>query len=445
MQKIFMKYSLPGIITLPFRPNAFTASDRRGGFVPETISFLVSNLIYSSSAYVVSFLIPYILTTTLMAAYSSGMQLLLILTSLFELSFSTSFVRFYQLDNSVKYYNSVLQMLVFVILAVSAHIFPMQLNNIFGLKNVGVSAEIFFLLIIAQLSWMYLKSWLLATGKLNILFTHSIIILILRVAAVIYHYSLGQNDIYSIFISTLFLPLIPSLVHLIYINLSIILSSARQHRTGAKETYSLTSEKFFSFISYSFTIHISGVLYLYTARYVILYLTGKNEQAVADMGYAMTFIGIILVFYSSFRNYFLARLNINEESRIRKYLTKLERMKVIFVTGSIVVSLILSLIVLFIKPEYLSNNSVMFSFILFESNFLLFYCGMITLLSKTMNYNRTEFIINLMRLIIVIVLCNTVLQYNLILGFALVNISIAGIEYLFSIFVRKKIRDAISW
>lgn len=443
MQKILMKYSLPGIITLPFRKPSITASGR-SGFLPETMSFLVSNLIYSASAYVVSFLIPYILTTSLMAGFSAGMQLLLILTSLLELSFSTSFVRFYQLDNSVKYYNSIMQMIVFTGLAAAAIIAPAQLYGVFGLANIGITAELFVILIIAQLSWMYLRSWLLATDKLNLLFAHAMIILILRIAAVIYHFTLGNNDIRSIFITTLLFPMIPSLVHLLYVNFSVILSSVQKFRTSRKDVHSLTLKKFSGFIRYSFTIHISGVLYLYTVRYVILYLTGKNEQAVADMGYAMTFIGIILVFYSSFRNYFLARLNMNEISRIRNYITKLDRMKMIFIGVSAAVSLVLSLIVLFIKPVYLSMNSVVFSFILFESNFLLFYCGMITLLSKTMNYNRTEFVINLLRLIVVIAICNTILQYNLILGVALVYISIAGTEYMFSIFVRKKISDAFS-
>lgn len=408
----------------------------------ETSSFLASNLLYSASTYLVGFLIPYLLNTDYMAFYTSGTQILLVLSSIFEFGFSMSFLRFYQLDKSVKYINGLLQLVLFGLIMSLGLFLSKYINVFFNIHYLPVDTTLFYFLIIAQLSWIFIKNWFLAVGKLKLLIVHSATVLVLRMAALVHLYYIKDFSITTLFIETLLLPFLPTLTHLLIINLSAVFQSLYKYSRSGYSRSGRYFSKLKEYVRYSLLIHVSGIIYLYTVRYLIIYLTGKDNTAVADMGYAMTFIGAILVFYTSFRGYLLARLNMNDIKTIDTYLKKLFSSGKYFLIIALALSALFSYIVYLIKPQYLTLNSVIFSYILFLSNFLNFYLGLFTLLSKTMDYNKLELGLNIIRFLLVAGITHTVIKNNLVTGVVLINLSMVFIEFIFSKIVVRRIRYA---
>lgn len=401
-------------------------------FLGETSWFLLSNMIYSASTYLVGFLIPYLLNTDYMAFFSSGNQILMVLAFIFELGFSVSFLRFYQLDKSVKYINSYLQMILFAVIVVIGLYFSTFFDKIFNIDELPVDASLLYFLVIAQLGWFFIKNWLLAINKIKTLVFHSVLILALRVVFLLHLYYLKDFSIRQLFLETLLFPFSITMIHLLYVNVKLILESLSLCNIFSFSLIRKAALKVYAFLRFSMLTYISGFLYLYTVRYLVIFMTGKDNLVVADLGYAMTFIGIILVFYTTFRSYLIARLSMDKAGFIKSYITNIKSMYKPFLGLIVFSSIVLSYVVYLIKPGYLSFNTVIFSFILFMSTFLNVYLGLFTVLSKTYDYNKMEVLLNIIRFLAVVLITNFLVEKHLILGVALVNIVMVLVEYVYA-------------
>ncbi|MCU7499621.1 MAG: hypothetical protein ACM3UR_11565 [Bacteroidota bacterium] len=401
-------------------------------FLGETSWFLLSNMIYSASTYLVGFLIPYLLNTDYMAFFSSGNQILMVLAFIFELGFSVSFLRFYQLDQSVKYINSYLQMILFGVIIIIGLYFSTFFDKVFNIDELPVDSSLLYFLVIAQLAWFFIKNWLLAINKIKTLVFHSVLILLLRVVFLLHLYYLKDFSIRQLFLETLLYPFSITMIHLLYVNVRLILESLSLYNIFSFSLIRKAAQKVYSFLRFSLLTYISGFLYLYTVRYLVIFMTGKNNMVVADLGYAMTFIGIILVFYTTFRSYLIARLSMDKADFIRSYIANIKSMYWHFMVLIVFSSLALSYIVYLIRPGYLSFNTVIFSFILFMSTFMNVYLGLITVLSKTYDYNKMEVLLNIIRFLMVVVITNFLVESHLILGVTLVNIVMVLGEYVYA-------------
>ncbi|HEX2865977.1 MAG TPA: hypothetical protein VHO03_02990 [Ignavibacteriales bacterium] len=401
-------------------------------FLGETSWFLISNMIYSASTYLVGFLIPYLLDTNNMAFFSSGNQILMVLAFIFELGFSISFLRFYQLDKSVRYINSYLQMILFAAIIIIGLYFSSFFNRLFNVDELPVEASFLYFLVIAQLAWFFIKNWLLAINKIKTLFIHSTLILFLRIAFLLHLYYLKDFSIRQLFLETLFFPFIAVIIHLLWVNSKLILESLRLYNVFSFSIIKKAAFKVYSFLRFSTLTYISGFLYLYTVRYLVIYMTGKNNLVVADLGYAMTFIGIILVFHTTFRNYLVARLSMDKADFIKAYIQNIKRMSRHFIALIVFTSALLSYVVYLIRPGYLSFNTVIFSFILFTSTFLNVYLGLFTVLSKTYDYNKLEVLLNIIRFLLVVLITHLLVESNLILGIILINLVMVTGEYVYA-------------
>lgn len=411
--------------------------------IGETSWFLASNLIYSASTYLMGFLIPYFLNTEFMANFTAGNQILMVLSFIFEMGFSITFIRYFQIDKTSKYVNSFLETVLFILLVIIGFNFSGFFNNLFKIDSLPVDYRLFYFLVISQLSWFFIKNWLLAINKLKAIVYHSAIILVLRLGVIAHLYLNRDFSLNQLFIETMLIPFIPSLLHLLIVNTKILaegvpllkgLNRARLRNIGAK---------ILDFLRFSLMTHAAGFVYLYTGRYLVIYLTGRNNTVLADMGYAMTFIGIILVFYASLRSYIVARLNINRMDFIIQYVQNVKSLfKYVFIF-MIGLSALFSYVVYLIKPHYLTFNTVIFSFILFLANFISVYLGFITLLSKTLDYVKTEVILNIVRLLLVIAITNTLIPLNPVMGVAVINLAVVLVEVYFAHLISKRLENAL--
>lgn len=373
-----------------------------------------------------------------MAWYTSGNQILLVLSFIFELGLSISFLRYFRLDNSSKYLNSLIQIVLFFLVLGCGYFFGPQINSLFNLEKLPINDTLLYFLVISQLSWIFIKNWLLAINKLKVLLFHSILIFGLRILFLIHLFNVDSFSLNQLFIETLLLPFSLTIIHLGYLNIKILTEGLTKYK-GNLPRASSVFRKLFEYIQYSALTYISGFLYLYSGRYIIIYLTGKDNVVLADIGYSMTFIGVILVFYTSIRNYMISKLRMDKIDFILSYIRNLKKLAWFFVLGSIVVSLLFSYIIFLLMPEYLTFNAVIYAFILFITRILLIYTGMFTLLSKTFAYNNLELILNAIRLTAIILITHYILEIDIITGIILIHLVQLLIEILFARRVINKI------
>jgi len=394
--------------------------------------FLLSNVIFSASTYLVMLFIPYLLTLHTMAAFSSTYNALMLLLFVFEFGISMSFLRFYQIYKIVFLLNTVLQITILIgLFIISLSPFGKMLIDLFHLGQSELNVPLFFVALISQLGWIYSKNVLLAERRYRYILGISISVLIFRIALLFYLFFLESLTINAILMTMFIIPFIPVFFILMISSYKIITSF------GIKMDNIRINRVFFfylqRFMKFSLMTYIIGILYVFAGRYLIIYLTEKNQLSLlADLGYAMTFLGIITIASTSFRTFFISKFHLGDMQSIQihldDYFSKIKPL----VFGVLLIATILSIIVYMIMPSYLSINAPLFVFIMTASYGIIFLISLVTFLSKTMNYNKLEMQINIIRLIIVVVITRFLfLDYPLI-GFLLINLVMLIGELIFS-------------
>ena len=194
------------------------------------------------------------------------------------------------------------------------------------------------------------------------------------------------------------------------------------------------------FILFSALTYIINGLYIYTNRYAIIYMVDeKMTTTLAELGYAMSFGGLIMIFISSLRSYFLSKFNVSEMDAVMAHIRRLKQYRWYVLLGGVAVSALFAGIVYLIKPAYLSVDSPVYVFILIYASILVAYMSLFSLLSKTFNFNMLELKLNAIRLILVIVLVRLLFGEHPIVGFAAINMVIVGVEAYFARTVLRRI------
>jgi hypothetical protein len=402
--------------------------------------FLAANIVFSASTYMVMLFLPYMLTIESMAEFSSVYNALILLLSIFEFGIPVSFLRFYQMYKITYLINTVVQITILLILLIFA-LSPLGsiLLEGFHLEQRGMSIPIFFIALITQLSWSFSRNILLVERNYTFILILSISIFLLRTISLGYLYYLEIFSINSILLSMFITPFILIFSVLITNSFKII------NPSDIINNYRRSKKIFFfylkRFIKFSFMTFIIGVIYVFSGRYLIIYLTEKHQTSLlADLGYAMTFLGIMTIASASFRTFFVSKFHLGDRQSIILHLENYIKQIRLFILLAILFSALLSITVYFIMPNYLSIHAPLFVFIMTTSYGIIFLLGLITFLSRTMNYNTLEITINLIRLIMTIIITRFIFLENPLIGFLLINLVLLSGELIFAKIILKRLR-----
>jgi len=376
----------------------------------------------------------------MMADFSATLNIVMILAFVFEFGLATSYLRFNQLYSTTRFINSYFQFFIFFILLLFCNTFLGDiLGGIFGFQNINLDVRYIYLTIFALLSWMFFKNVYLSNKKIKFIFFHSLLLLAIRVGFLIYIFM--QEALVSL--DTIFLYLfIAPFVLIMFFNMKInVLDMIKSfHYIRDIRQLNIFTYRFKKLFIYSFLIYLISVVYVYTSRYPLVYLTDNGfTEILAELGYAFSFGGLVLVFTNSIRLYLISKFNISNVDEVIKYIGAIKRYKYKFIALSILVSAFVAGIVNFIKPDYLTYISVVFTFVLLLAYFLTSYYGMFTLLSKTFDYNKLELLINIVRLGVVVLAVHLLLGKYPVLGFIIANMSMVIIEYIFANIILNKV------
>ena len=404
--------------------------------------YLLASLIYSFSTYIVVLLIPYKLNLALMADFSAALNIIMMLSFVFEFGVVTSYLRYNQLYAPTRYINAYIQLAIFIfILFVSQTFLGDALDHFLGMDNVDLNQNYLYMAVFAILSWVFFKNIFLANKNIMMILINAVILTALRIAMLGYilwsDASFSTDEIY------LYLFILP-FAFIIFFNLKHDFSEFKSSLTFAKDAKqrALFFKRAKQILIFAFTTYMITIIFVYTSRYAVIYLTKMNAtQLIADLGYATSFGGLIVIFSVSLRSFFISKFNISNPDEIDRYITKMASFKVKFLIASIMISGIIALLVYLIKPDYLSMDAVIFVFLLVEAYLLSAYLGMFSLLSKTFNFNNLELKLNILRFILVFGFTHLLLLKYPIAGFSAINLSMVLVELYFAKIVLGKVAE----
>ena len=407
--------------------------------------FFFSNLVYSFSTYLIALLIPYKLNIEGLADFSAAFNIVILLIFVFEFGLSISYLRYNQIYKVSNQINAALQILIFSLLLVLSQTFLGSFADVlFGTQSVGISQEYIYLSIFALLTWVFFKNTMLAKKRIKFIVVNSFVILFARVAVLLYIF-LGDISLKldNIFLYLFVLPY--SLVILLNFRENIIALAQKAETFKNSRYWKIFFKRTKQFVAFSALTFLINGLFVYTSRYAIIYLADNNMKSVlAEIGYALTFSGLILIFIGSLRTYFISKFNISNTDEISKYIDMLLGYKIKFLFLGALVSVLVAGLVYIIKPSYLTMDSVIYVFILIYSSVIVAYLSLFTLLSKTFNFNKLELILNTIRLALVIVCVHLIFAKFPIIGFVLINLIIILVELYFARIVTKRVLKKIN-
>jgi hypothetical protein len=376
----------------------------------------------------------------MMADFSATLNIVMILAFVFEFGLATSYLRFNQLYKTTQYINAYFQLFIFLLLFLLYSTFLGDyLGSFFGLENVTLSHVYVYLSIFSILSWMFFKNIYLSNKRIKFILFNAIVLLAVRVGFLVYIFIRDKvPTLDEIFLYLFVFPFI--LIAFFNMKNNVIYLRKSFQQINQKRNVAIFTKRFKNLIIFSVFSYVIGTLYVYSSRYVIVYLTEYNmTEVLAELGYAFSFGGLIMVFMVSMRLYLISKFNISNIDAIISYIEKVKKYKYHFFVVSLLISLMISGAVWVIKPDYLSIRSIYFLFMLIFSYASIMYFSMITLLSKTFDFNKTELILNIIRLILVMITVHLLMKTSPLVGFAFFSACMVLIEFVFARIVLNKI------
>jgi len=403
--------------------------------------YFLSSLIYSFSTYLIALLIPYKLHLETMADFSAAFNIIMLLSFVFEFGIVTSFLRHNQIYKTTKYINAFLQLAIFIMIGILGYTaFGSVLDKAFGVGSIDIKQSYIYLSVLSILMWVFFKNNLLAKKNIRFIIVNSVIILLIRVGFLLYIFMSGEEvDLNHIYLYLFIIPFIFMLILSLRENITYTIEAIKSAYHD-KRYIKIMLKRLKQFILFSSVTYAITFLYVYAGRYPIVYVTEQNMTVLmAELGYAFSFFGLVLIFITSIRSYLISKFNISDIDAIMIYVKKIQSLRLKFFLGALVASSLVAYMVFLIKPSYLSDRSVAFVFILILSYMLIAYFSLITLLSKTFNFNKLELILNIIRLVLVFLSVYLIFGKYPIIGFILINIFMVGIEYIFAQKVLSKV------
>ncbi len=377
-----------------------------------------------------------------MAGFSAAFNIVMMLIFVFEFGLTVSYLRFNQIYKISDQINAAIQFFIFGLLFIlSQTVLGHYADIFFGVQNLGIAQEYIYLSIFALLSWIFFKTTLLAKKRVKFIILNSFIILGVRVLFLLYIlFATEEIDLDLIYLDLFILPF--AMVILLNLKYNFTFLAACRDKAGENSFRRLFFKRMKQFVIFSALTYIINGLYIYTNRYAIIYMVDEEmTTTLAELGYAMSFGGLILIFISSLRSYYLSKFNMAEMDAVMAHIEGLKKYRWYVLFGGVAVSFLIAAVVYAIKPSYLSVNSPIYVFILIYASIVIAYLSLFSLLSKTFNFNILELKLNILRLGLVVILVHFLFKSYPIWGFVAINMAIVGVEFYFARVVLERIYE----
>ena len=394
----------------------------------DILFFLMANVIYSLSSFLVNAFLPKILNIGIYTQFVYIFQMVLFATNTMQIGFTMALYYFAKNASKESYniYYTLITLLNIGILV--ACLLPQSF--VFGLlKLTDLSFPerlCFALAVIVSSIFLYNKGANIQQKQYKYMLGVSISAFVFRMAALIYIWAMHLENITTLL---LLIFVFPFIVDIKDYTLRVI----RNVRPWEISTNALRE-----FVVYSLKVWLTAVLFLISNKLFLISTKDQDEGFTASLAFASGFIGIIYIFKSTFYNFYLAKFSRDNLQEIKNYVQKLLKYALPYFVLVLLITLCACTLVRFFFDE-LEESTWKVLFILLMQTGIICYLGMITLLTKTLNYLNLEIALNIFRILLVWAICNLWKTDNMLTWYGVTVFALMIPEITISIFILNRL------
>ena len=390
--------------------------------------YLIANAIFSLSSFAVNLCLPFLLDPELFNGFIYVFQMVIFMTSALQIGIIIGLYKFHETNAAASlsiYY--IVTLLLFSIYFLFSLFNKNPLIIALKLDLLNYSEQIFFALsVIVSNIFLYNKGVNVKEKNYSYMLRIAVTAFIIRLCFLLL---LNFIEIKSICLLLSFFFILPFVQDI----RDYLIHLYRHVR------FNILSGAFVRlFLLYSFKVWCIGILFIISERIFLISIKNINESFTASIAFATGFIGIISLFISTFTNYFLSTLSTNRIEEIKTYTKQLKKLFVAFFVVLIAICFIASYICKQVYPQLDPNTPTILFIVLFKTG-VITYLGMYSLLSKTFNLLNLEITLNILRIIIIYLLCTIWQPQNLLIWYGTVMFVIPLPELIISITINNKI------
>lgn len=286
---------------------------------------------------------------------------------------------------------------------------------------------LFYLSVIFTNVFLFNRAIMNADKTFNLMLKSSLGIAFFRLSVLIYF---GFNKNPSVATALVLLFIIPFCFEMLFF--------FKKYLVFTKKSPFKLDVTFYQFLSFCFQIYIVGALFVMCDRIYLIHIKSENQSLTAILSFAFGFIGIISVFNMTFTNYFLGKINPKNINEIIEFKSRIKKYSIHFFVFTSAGIFIICFFVFQSYPKMGALIIIVLIILILKSAIVSFF-GFTNVLSKTLNIQHIDLIINIIRLVLVYI----IIQFSNIMGFVwtLITISMVMIlgEYVLFRFVNLQI------
>lgn len=396
-------------------------------FKKDLTLLLFANILYSFSSFLINMSLPKILSQDVFSDFIYTYQMVLFLTNVTQFGFVMALYYYMneRKEETINIFYFLIVILVFFILGISTCD-----NCIYDYLKLDIHSyneKIAFALAIS-VSGIYLfnKGVNIKEKAFKYMLVISIAAFISRLLLIFIIPILNIKSTTILLLILFILPFLIDIKDFCYRSLKHIRPSQ------------ISKSNFCHFFFFSTKVWLTSIFFLLSERLFLIKTKGLDGEITTAIAFATGFTGIIYIFKTTFYNYYLAKFSINNITEIKSYLHKLLRYGGVYFTFVILIATFISFFVFYFYDCFTILTSKVVFILLLQTG-IICYIGMITLLSKTLNYLNKEIALNIMRLISIYMLCEYPITNDIFTWYITVIFTLMIPELLMSSFIIWKI------
>ena len=388
------------------------------------VFFLMANIVFSLSSFLVNIFLPKILSANTYTQFVYIFQMVLFSTNTMQLGFVLALYYFAKQNSkeSFNIYYTLVSLLNIGILicCLLPHSFVFGLLK---LQDLSYAERFGFALsVIVSSIFLYNKGANIQQKEYHYMLWVSLSAFLLRIAALIY-IALTHTEGNTLLLLLIFV--CPFVVDIKDYMLRVI----RNVRPRQIKKPMLSD-----FTTYSVKAWLTGVLFIISEKMFLISTKDMDEVFTASLAFASGFIGIIYIFKATFYNFYLAKFSRDNIQEIKNYVQKLLKYALPYFVLLLFIVACSCICVRYIFGG-LGESAWKILFVLLMQTGIICYLGMITLLTKTLNYLNLEIILNIFRVLLVWAICNLWKTDNMLTWYGVSVFALMTPEIIISAFI----------
>jgi len=396
-----------GLQEVRLTPRAFKMIEKARD---ERFLFLLANIIFSASTFVVTFILPYLLTREDYSHFVFAFQLALVLSTFLEFGISTSLLREY-VTNRYRALRFALLAELFLLTAIGVLLLaPASYTEL--LLDTTRSAKAVLIAGVVSVVWIFNRARLVAEKRFEQILFRSFLIAALRgagIAAIALAEARGDQpfSLNSLILLLLIAPFLPELLLR-----SVGMLRDLFHLQKERQLY-FNRREVLPLILFSLSNYCVSALYVFASRYLFLHAEELHQtQLLVDLGYAGSFVGVVTILNTTLRSYYIGSLSGDDSGALKEYVQRVKAKGKGFFLFNIAAAIGAGVLVGALGSSTVSTASIWYAVIVVFSSGAVLYFGMITLLAKTLQQQWSEIGNNILRALLVVVVVRLLLPVS---------------------------------